>query len=135
MAYSILVVDDERVVRRVLSIMLTQAGWHVDQAADGFEAILMVQTKQPDVVVLDIMMPQMDGYEVLQVLRNEPETAELPVVILSAKMDDTAIKKGLDLGANRYLVKPVRQHILVQTIEEVLTGRDSDGKREPFPDL
>ncbi len=124
MPYSILVVDDERVIRRILHIMLVQAGWAVDEAADGLEAIQKIQDNQPDMVILDIMMPHIDGLSVLRLLRKNPKTADLPIIILSAKTDDKSVQKGLEMGATRYLTKPVGQEILINTVREVLEISD-----------
>lgn len=121
MSWSVLVVDDEPGTRELLRFMLEFAGYVVYQAEDGLDALEKVKQLQPDVVLLDVMMPKMDGLEVCRHLRAEAATAELPVIMVSAKIQVEAIREGLDVGANRYLTKPIARASLLETIREVLT--------------
>jgi DNA-binding response OmpR family regulator len=103
MADRILVADDERDIRSVLALYLEDAGYEVVEAADGAEALEILQTQPIDLCLLDIMMPVMDGYHVLRRIR---ETSDVPVIVISAKGQDPEKILGLDLGADDYLVKP-----------------------------
>lgn len=103
MAYRILVADDEPDIRGVLALYLENAGYEVAQAADGVEALEALRTQQVDLVLLDVMMPRLDGYEVLKSVRRE---SDVPVIVVSAKGQDPEKILGLDLGADDYLVKP-----------------------------
>lgn len=103
MAYRILVADDEAEIRDVLRLYLEKDGYEVIEAADGIEAMEVCRQEKPDLAVLDIMMPGIDGY---RVLRNIRENSNIPVIILSAKGSDSDKILGLDLGADDYIVKP-----------------------------
>lgn len=103
MAYKILVVDDEAEIRDVLRLYLEKDGYEVVEAADGMEALEVCKRAKPDLVILDIMMPGIDGY---RVLRNVRQNSNIPVIMLSAKNSDSDKILGLDLGADDYIVKP-----------------------------
>lgn len=103
MAYKILVADDEAEIRDVLRLYLEKDGYEVVEAADGMEALEVCKRAKPDLVILDIMMPGVDGY---RVLRNVRENSNIPVIMLSAKNSDSDKILGLDLGADDYIVKP-----------------------------
>ncbi|MCA9874476.1 MAG: response regulator [Anaerolineales bacterium] len=120
MAWSVMVVDDEPMTRTLLQLMLAPADCEVVEAEDGLDALEKVKEKLPDVIVLDVMMPNMDGITLCRVLRDDPQTADLPIILLSAKTSAEAIQEGLLAGANKYLTKPVARHALVSSIEEVL---------------
>ena len=101
--YSILVADDERDIREVLRLYLENAGYRVLEAGDGEEALAVLVDQHVDLCLLDIMMPRLDGYQVLKRLR---EASNIPVIVISAKGQDPEKILGLDLGADDYLVKP-----------------------------
>ncbi len=103
MAYRILVADDEAEIRDILRLYLEKDGYEVIEAADGMEAMKVCGKEKPDLAILDIMMPGIDGY---RVLRNIRENSNIPVIILSAKSSDSDKILGLDLGADDYIVKP-----------------------------
>ena len=103
MAYRILVADDDKDIRSVLALYLEDAGYEVVEAADGAQALQLLQSQRIDLCLLDIMMPQLDGYQVLKQLR---ETDDIPVIVVSAKGQDSEKILGLNLGADDYLVKP-----------------------------
>lgn len=103
MMYKILIADDEAEIRDILHLYLEQAGFAVSEAADGLEALSLLEKEKPDLLLLDIMMPKLDGYHVLRTLR---ETNNIPVIILSAKSDDSNKILGLDMGADDYITKP-----------------------------
>ena len=120
MNWSILVVDDEANTVEFLRITLEMSGYEVLEALDGATALKQVAEHQPDLVLLDVMMPKMDGLAVCRRLRAEPATADLPIVILSARTSVEAIREGLAAGATRYLTKPITRDNLLETIREVL---------------
>ena len=103
MGYRVLVADDEDEIRSLLKLYLEDEGYEVVEAKDGAEAVLLLKEKKPDICLLDIMMPKLDGYQVLRKLR---EDSNIPVLILSAKDADSEKILGLNLGADDYLSKP-----------------------------
>lgn len=103
----ILVVDDEERNRRLMSAILKNYGYVYETAINGVEALEKTETFQPDLIFLDIMMPEMDGYEVCKRLKENPATQHIPVVIITALMEREAMLKGLEAGANDFLLKPV----------------------------
>ncbi|MFD9685964.1 response regulator transcription factor [Kitasatospora sp. NPDC059088] len=117
----ILVVDDDPTVAEVVAGYLTRAGHHVDRAADGPRGLALARTApRPDLVVLDLMLPGIDGLEILRRLRTDPDGAELPVVLLTAKGDETDRILGLELGADDYVTKPFSPRELVLRVQSVL---------------
>ncbi len=120
MKCSVLVVDDEFEIRQLLSTMLTLMGYESFVAKDGLDALAKIHEYQPDILILDVMMPRMDGITLCRKLRGSQETAELPVIMLSGKAHQEAIQEGLQAGANRYLVKPTGLDELTRNIKEVL---------------
>lgn len=123
---SVLIVDDEPMARTLLRLMLVRAGFHVSEAEDGYDALEKVRKNQPDVVLLDVMMPGMDGFTVCEKLRSEVTTAELPIIMLSAKTDLDSINKGLRAGATIYLTKPISPEELTQHVRDALIQFDED---------
>jgi DNA-binding response OmpR family regulator len=126
MAYSILVVDDQSSVRQLLQEYLVEQGFHVSTAADGQSALYMTRHDPPDLILLDIMMPKMDGYQFLQQYRKERQT---PVIIITAREEETDAVLGLDLGADDYVVKPFRMRELLARIRAVLRRTQEPGKK------
>ena len=113
MTQTILVVDDQSSVRKLLEEYLTEQGYRVLTATDGQMAIYMARHEQPDLILLDIMMPKMDGYQFLRQYRQERQT---PVIIITAREEETDAVLGLDLGADDYVVKPFRMRELLARI-------------------
>ncbi len=120
MAWSVMVVDDEPMTRTLLQLMLVPADCEVVEAEDGLDALEKIKESIPDVMVLDVMMPNMDGITLCRILRQDPRTSDLPIILLSAKTHAAAIQEGLLAGANKYLTKPVARQDLVNSIEELL---------------
>lgn len=120
MKHSILIVDDEPMTRDMLRMMLELAGYHIREAEDGLDALRQIETAVPDLVLLDVMMPGLDGFEVCATLRRMPETATLPVIMLSAKSAQESIQRGLAAGANKYLTKPITRQVLIDEIKELI---------------
>lgn len=116
----VLVVDDEEGVRTVLRLALTRAGYDVVEAEDGEAALERVDELLPDLVLLDVMMPGMGGFAVCQTLREDPRTAVLPVIMLSARTDSRSRQAGLRAGATLYLTKPIAVEQLLRHVAEAL---------------
>ncbi len=121
MGYKILVVDDQSSVRQLLQDYLTEQGFKVVTATDGQNAIYTARHEEPDLILLDIMMPRMDGYDFLRQYRQERQT---PVIIITAREEETDAVVGLELGADDYVVKPFRMRELVARIHAVLRRRE-----------
>jgi len=120
----ILVADDEPHIRRVLSTLLENNAFQVDEAANGREAIERVASETAyDFVLLDLMMPFASGLEVLERIRQDPRRSRTPVIILTAKGQDTDRENAFDRGANDFLTKPFSPKKLLARIEEILDGR------------
>ena len=122
MKQSVLIVDDEPMTRDLLRLMLERAGFDISEAEDGIDALEKIKESTPDAVILDVMMPHMDGITVCETLRREEATADLPIIMLSARTHMDAIEKGLRAGASRYLSKPVSRQDLIQNLREVIAG-------------
>lgn len=120
MSWSVLVVDDEPMTQNMIRMMLEPAGFEVFAAMDGIEALEFVQKQLPDVIILDVMMPKMDGLEVCRTLRSQPKTAKLPIMMFSGKTDFTAEEEGLAAGANCYRFKPISRADLIDTLQKLL---------------
>lgn len=117
MANTIMVVDDEKRLVSLLEAYLSQEGFHVIKASDGREALFMARQEKPDLIVLDIMMPEMDGYEFMRLHRKERST---PIILLTARVDKDDKVIGLELGADDYVTKPFRPRELLARIRAVL---------------
>lgn len=132
MPRKILAVDDEKHICRLVQVNLERQGYEVVTANDGKEALEKVQTERPDLVVLDVMMPYMDGFEVLQTLRRNPETRDIPVIMLTAKAQDADVFKGWQSGVDCYLTKPFNPMELIAFVKRIfssLDGGEGSGER------
>jgi two-component system, OmpR family, alkaline phosphatase synthesis response regulator PhoP len=126
----ILVCDDERHIVRLIQVNLERQGWQVVTAYDGKEGLEKIQSEKPDLCVLDVMMPYMDGFEVLKALRREPETESLPVIMLTAKAQDKDVFEGYHYGADMYLTKPFNPMELVSFVKRIVQGNTgNDGPK------
>jgi two-component system alkaline phosphatase synthesis response regulator PhoP len=126
-AKKILAVDDEKHIVRLVQVNLERAGYEVVTANDGKEALEKVQQENPDLVVLDVMMPYMDGFEVLQNLRRNPSTRDIPVIMLTAKAQDADVFKGWQSGVDCYLTKPFNPMELLSFVKRIFDSMDSSG--------
>jgi len=118
----ILVVDDEANIRELLTQEFTEAGYQVTTAANGRDAIALVRTDRPDLIVLDVMMPEMNGFDAAAVLKNDPVTADIPIVILSIVQDR---ERGFRVGVDRYLTKPIDTDLLFREVGALLEQKTS----------
>ena len=117
---SILIVEDEKVIRKFLRVQLNQWGYKVTEAEDGVQAILRLGKENFDLILLDIVMPNKDGWEVMKEVRLSPKTKGIPVIVLTAKNEDSDMFKGYELGANYYIPKPFTKAQLLHGIKLVL---------------
>jgi two-component system alkaline phosphatase synthesis response regulator PhoP len=120
MAQRILVVDDDRSIVKVLSAYLEQSGYQVLPAYDGEMAIQVLRRERPDLVILDLMMPNRDGWEVTQIVRADQSLSSAPIIILTARVEDTDKIVGLELGADDYITKPFNPREVVARVKSLL---------------
>ncbi|HEY2941313.1 MAG TPA: response regulator [Vicinamibacteria bacterium] len=116
----IMIVDDEQDILQFLDLVLREHGYEVIKASSGQEALTLAATGKPDLVLLDVMMPEMDGWEVLKLLRVDPETERIPVAMLSARTEAKDRVQGLQEGAIDYICKPFSLPELLEKIEGIL---------------
>lgn len=127
MARRILAVDDEKHIVRLIQVNLERQGYEVLTAFDGKEALQKVEEERPDLVVLDVMMPYMDGFEVLQNLKRNPETRDIPVIMLTAKAQDADVFKGWQSGVDCYLTKPFNPMELIAFVKRIFKSLEEEG--------
>jgi DNA-binding response OmpR family regulator len=116
----ILVADDDPDIVALVSAVLRRAGFEVVEASDGAEALELLRTRRPQLAVLDISMPKLDGMEVLRFMRAEPESSAVPVVLLSARAQEADVRDGYAQGASKYVRKPFSPRELVAVVRELL---------------
>jgi DNA-binding response OmpR family regulator len=124
----ILVVDDEPEAVELLEFNLKQAGYAVTTAGDGAEALKKARTQTPDMIVLDVMLPEMDGFEICKSLRLDSTTAKIPIIMLTAKAAEIDRVLGLELGADDYLTKPFSPRELLLRIKKILARGQTEEK-------
>ncbi|MFJ9697722.1 response regulator transcription factor [Kitasatospora sp. NPDC101183] len=127
----ILVIDDDPTVAEVVAGYLARAGHRVDRAADGAQGLALARAHRPDLLVLDLMLPGIDGLEVLRRLRADAQGADLPVVMLTAKGEETDRILGLELGADDYVTKPFSPRELVLRVQSVLRRSRAGAQARP----
>jgi len=120
MARSVLVVDDEPNIVVSLEFLMEQAGFEVRVAADGEAALRALEEKIPDLVLLDVMMPKRDGYDLCQMIRANPDWKDVRIIMLTAKGRDVEKEKGMALGADEYVTKPFSTRELVERVKSHL---------------
>jgi two-component system alkaline phosphatase synthesis response regulator PhoP len=125
----ILVVDDEIYIVHILDFSLGMEGYEVITALDGEQALEKARAEKPDLIVLDIMMPKLDGYETCKILKADAETKDIPVILLSAKGRNVDQKIGFEVGADDYITKPFSPRKLVERINAIL-GQSSSQRMQ-----
>ncbi len=115
----VLVIDDEEELLTLLKVRLESAGYSVSLANDGKMGIQQAKEQKPHVILLDLMMPEMDGFQVCQQLKSDQKTEEIPIVALTCLGEEEAAKKALKLGVKSYIVKPFDSEMLLTTLREV----------------
>ncbi len=131
----ILIADDEPHIRRILQFLLEQAGYRILTAADGREALEQARTGAPDLVLLDVMMPHLDGFAVLEALREDRELRRLPVIMLTARDESPIRVRGLRGGANDYVAKPFDHQELLARVENMLENFRAQRDASPLTGL
>jgi CheY-like chemotaxis protein len=121
MPYRILVVDDEPTLVRLMEFILAKQGHTMLVANNGEEALEKARSERPDLILLDIMMPRIDGYDVARTIRADPQIRETPIIMLSAKAHDEDIEKGMEVGVNEYITKPFAPDRLVEVVNDYLS--------------
>ena len=122
----ILVVDDEENIRELVRYNLAREGYQVTTVGSGEEALKQVSSKPPDLIVLDLMLPGMDGFDVCRQLKNDSRTAHIPIVMLTVKGEESDIVVGLELGADDYITKPFSPKVLLARLKAVLRRREKE---------
>jgi len=120
---TILVADDEEDLRELVTYRLTRSGYRVIGAGDGQEALELAAERTPDLMVLDVMMPKLDGYELTRRVRAEAALRSIPVILLTARSQESDIDRGFEVGADDYLKKPFNPDELVARVRAVLGRR------------
>ncbi len=123
MAKRILIIEDDPAVLRAMSYMLEKEGYEVLTAMNGLEGLTKAKGENPDLLILDVMLPGIDGFEICHRLRAESQTAQLPILMLSAKGQAADKSMGLQVGANEYLTKPVERLVLLGKVEALLAAK------------
>ncbi len=128
----IMLVEDDNSLREIYSIRLTAEGYTIVSAGDGEEALAVAVRERPDLIISDVMMPKISGFDMLDILRSTPETKDIKVIMMTALSSEDQRVRGESLGADRYLVKSqVGIEDVVNTVHEVLGDRASDGTISP----
>lgn len=131
---SILIVEDDEDIQQLVGYNLIKAGFQVEYADSGEEALDKIGKQFPDLILLDIMLPGLDGIEVCKVLRTENQTAEIPIIMLTAKGEETDIVEGFELGADDYITKPFSPKILLSRIKAVLRRKVKEEAAPAVPE-
>ena len=131
MARKILTCDDEKHIVRLIQVNLERQGYEVITAFNGVECLEKVKEDRPDLIVLDVMMPEMTGFEVLEALKSNPETEAIPVIMLTARAQDSDVLRGWQSGVECYLTKPFNPMELIAFVKRIFSMEDgiTDEKR------
>lgn len=127
----ILIVEDEQDIAQLVKHYLEKEGFHPSIAKTGLEAINLAASEHPDLVILDLMLPQMDGLEVCKALRHKPETALLPIIMLTAKKEESDTVVGLELGADDYITKPFSPKTLMARVKSLFRRLERTNNQKP----
>ncbi len=127
----ILVVDDDRVIQQLLKVNLELEGYAIEVAEDGEEALDLFDEFRPNLVLLDIMMPKLDGWEVCRRLKQGVDTADVPIVLLSARAQEADVQRGIELGVAAYVTKPFDPIQLLDLVADILAKQGFSSAWEP----
>lgn len=119
----VMAVDDDHVIRGLLEVNLEMEGHEVITAVDGADALEKVRSEWPDLILLDVMMPNVNGWQVAEALKAEPETRNIPIVFLSARAMEADVRKGTDLGVQAYVTKPFDPIDLMELVNRLIAER------------
>jgi len=117
----ILIVEDEESLLKLESILLTSKGYQVEGVADGRAALEAIKNHAPDLVLLDIMLPEIDGFEVCRRIKEDPATKHIPVIMLTAKKSREDMARGEQVGADWYITKPFKSAMVIETIQRFIS--------------
>jgi len=120
MQKKILIVEDEKSLLKLESILLTTKGYLVQGVSSGLAALEAIDEEMPDLVLLDVMLPKLDGFEVCLRIKESPETRHIPVVLLTAKKTPEDIARGQEVGADHYITKPFKSAMVMEVIESLI---------------
>ncbi len=130
MPKKVLIVDDEPNILLSVEFLMQREGHEVVTARDGQEAVELLAAAKPDLMILDVMMPRKNGFEVCSEVRADPAFADMPILMLTAKGREAEVKKGESLGADAYITKPFSTHELVAKVQALLDGQRSPGRSQ-----
>jgi DNA-binding response OmpR family regulator len=125
----LLVVEDDALIRELIRINLESAGFVIVMATDGFQGLEMARTENPDLIVLDIMLPKMDGFKVCRILKFDDKYKHIPIIMLTARIQEVDKETGFKTGADGYMTKPFETEELIKKINQVLA--DTEKKLGP----
>ena len=120
MATTILVADDNRANRDALAFLLETAGYRILTAVDGRDALAQTRTERPELVISDVLMPRMDGYELATYMRNDARLKEVPIIMVTSRTGEKHRQRALEIGVERYLGKPYQEADLLRHVQEIL---------------
>jgi DNA-binding response OmpR family regulator len=120
MQKTILVVDDEKLTRQLFRLYFTPKGYDIVEAANGREALEIIEKNCPNLVIMDVLMPDMDGFSTVRHIRSKLSPDQLPVIFLTSRADYKAEAEGFEAGAQRFLVKPIHLDFLLATVKELI---------------
>jgi two-component system alkaline phosphatase synthesis response regulator PhoP len=127
---TILIIDDEQDIRDILNYNLTKVGYRVHEASNGREGIKIAVQKKPNLIILDVMMPEMDGIEVCEELKANPETKNIKICFLTARSEDYSQIAGFDAGADDYVSKPIKPKVLISRIKAILRRSEATNNED-----
>lgn len=134
MSKKVLVVDDNQDAINILTAILKKAGYGIVAAMDGQEALQRIENEIPALILLDVMMPKMDGFEVCRAIKSDSKVSHIPILMISAKTDAVSKKRGLDLGAADYLMKPIQPSEILRKVKQYLPDDNDPPSSSPkFP--
>lgn len=120
MSKKILIIEDEKNIMLVYSRLLDKEGYEVLTAEDGLKGLELAQEKLPDLILLDLVLPKLDGFKILSTLKEDDETRKIPVIIISARSDKESIETTLKAGAENFLVKPIQKEELLEQVNKYI---------------
>ncbi|RPI01762.1 MAG: hybrid sensor histidine kinase/response regulator [Ignavibacteriae bacterium] len=132
---NILIVEDSPTQTKLLRLILEENGYHVEAAEDGKNALECVRTRQPDLIITDIVMPEMDGFALCKALKSDPRTKSIPVMLLTSLSDPEDVIKGLQAGADNFLTKPYEDTFLVSCIQNIFANLEMRKKRSTSSEI
>lgn len=128
----LLIIEDEADIRELISFNLEMSGYEVEKARDGEEGLAMARSSAFDLIILDLMLPGMDGLKVCSQLKREPDTKSVPVIMLTARSEDDDVVEGLETGADDYVTKPFSPRVLIARVKAALRRSESDAGSEGY---